>query len=63
MFFREVTIPESCSYWSIERYGAAQWKAGKYAVVIRNGPLAVKEEIKGGHPVETVQARCSIFPS
>lgn len=37
---------ESCSCWSIERNGAVQWKAGKYAAVIRNGPWATKEEIE-----------------
>lgn len=42
--FGSIALSWPC--WSSERSGAVQWKAGKYAVVLINGPVAIKEEIE-----------------
>ncbi|TKS77415.1 putative uncharacterized protein C1orf196 [Collichthys lucidus] len=38
--------PLSLATGGLLRHRAVQWRAGKYAVVIRNGPLAMKKEIE-----------------
>lgn len=45
-FFLVPLQPLSLATGGLLRHGAVQWRAGKYAVVIRNGPLAMKKEIE-----------------